>query len=158
VLPKLAGEGLEVRIRPSLGPHLAATYIRRRLILLDSEVLARRGEFERILVHELFHFAWVRLPNQIRWDWEGLLATEFAAHARGELGWSSEWRKNKLSLADSKRRGIAWRLYVCESFCDTAAWRFAGLQRHEEFTLAARFRRQRRNWFGKNIVRRGLLV
>ena len=126
--------------------------------MLDSEVLARRGEFERILVHELFHFAWVRLPNQIRWDWERLLANEFAAHARGELGWSSERRKNKLSVADSKRRGIAWRLYACESFCDTAAWQFAGLRRHEEFTLAARFRRQRRNWFGKNIVRRGLLV
>lgn len=156
--PKLSGKALRVRIRRSLGPHLAATFIRRRLILLDSEVLARRGEFERILVHELFHFVWVRLPNQIRWNWESLLAGEFAARAGGELGWSSERRKNKLCLADSKQRGTAWRLYACESFCDTAAWLFAGLRRHEEFTLAVRYRRARRNWFAKNIEPRGLLV
>ena len=82
----------------SLGPHLAATHIPRRRILLDAGLLrADPGEFERILVHEIFHFAWVRLSNQTRRSWEGVLAAELAARARGELGWSSEWRKNKLT-------------------------------------------------------------
>ena len=108
------------------------------MILLDSEVLATR-DFERILVHEIFHFAWVRLSNELRWDWERTLAREFEKHAKGELGWSAERRKNKLAPAQcSAAQGLA--LYACESFCDTAAWRFAGVQRHEEFTLAARFR------------------
>jgi hypothetical protein len=151
VLPKLCGRGIEIRIRRSLGPHLASTFIRRRLILLDSAVLAQRGDFERILVHELFHFVWVRLPNKLRWDWERLLAAELKVRARGELGWSAERRKVKLSPADPKRRGTSWRLYACESFCDTAAWRFAGLTRHQEFTLAARFRRARRKWFAEQF-------
>lgn len=158
MLPKLSGRAIEVRLRRSLGPHLASTFIRRRLILLDSAVLAQPGDFERILVHELFHFVWVRLPNRTRWDWERVLAGELGQLARGELGWSAERRKHKLSRADAKRRGIAWRLYACESFCDTAAWCFAGLGRHEEFTLAARFRRTRRNWFAKHIAREGLRI
>jgi hypothetical protein len=43
-------------MRRTLGPHSAAASIPRRLILLDAEVLARRGEFERT-GHEPFHFA-----------------------------------------------------------------------------------------------------
>ena len=54
MLPVLAGRPIRVSVRPSLGPHLAATSIPRRTVLLDSEVLPRRrGEFERILVHEI---------------------------------------------------------------------------------------------------------
>lgn len=151
MLPQLSGRSVEIRIRRSLGPHLAATFVRRRLILLDSEVLARRGDFERILVHELFHFVWVRLSNAARWDWERTLAGELERRARGELGWSAERRKDKLTISAAKLRGRAWRLYVCESFCDTAAWRFAGLKTHPEFTLASRFRRARRIWFEKHI-------
>ena len=150
-LPKLTGPPVEVRIRPSLGSHLAATNIRKRLILLDSQVLARRGDFERILVHELFHFAWVRLSNSARRDWESLLARELARGARGELGWSAERRKRKLTNAEVRRRDKTWRLYACESFCDTAAWRFAGLVWHEEFSLGIAHRRAREGWFEKHI-------
>jgi hypothetical protein len=147
VLPPLSGRPIRVEMRRTLGPHSAATSIPRRLILLDAEVLARRGEFERILVHELFHFAWVRLSNEKRWSWEQVLREEFTSRAPGELGWSAEWRKAKLGRTDARRRTARWRRYACESFCDTAAWLYAGLRAHHEFTLPASARRLRRAWF-----------
>jgi hypothetical protein len=133
---------------------LAATHIPRRVILLDAGLLAQPGEFERILVHEIFHFAWVRLSNQTRRSWEGVLSAELAVRARGELGWSAEWRKNKLSRADVRGRKPAWRRYVCESFCDTSAWLFTGLRGHDEYTLAAGPRRIRRSWFAEHLLDR----
>jgi hypothetical protein len=147
VFPQLAGRPIRVEVRRSLGSHLAAASIPRRVILLDSEVFARRGEFERILIHELFHFAWVRLSNQQRRAWEDILMHELAAKGAGELGWSAEWRKDMLSPKDIRRRTPRWRRYACESFCDTAAWLFAGLRKHDEFTLASPLRRLRRQWF-----------
>ncbi len=147
MFPQLAGRPIRVEVRRSLGSHLAAASIPRRVILLDAEVFARRGEFERILIHELFHFAWVRLSNQQRRDWEDILVHELAARAEGELGWSAEWRKDTLTPKDIRRRTPRWRRYACESFCDTAAWLFAGLPKHDEFTLASPLRRLRRQWF-----------
>jgi hypothetical protein len=120
----------------------------KRLILLDRAVLQQPGDFERILVHEIFHFVWVRLGNVKRRSWETLLAKE---NAPGELGWSSEWRKSKLGLADARSRTPAWRRYACESFCDTAAWLYARLARHEEFTLAGPARAKRKAWFREYI-------
>jgi len=157
VLPPLAGRPIRVELRASLGPHLAATHIPRRVILLDAGLLDagptdQPGEFERILVHEIFHFAWVRLSNQTRRSWEGVLAAELAGRARGELGWSSEWRKDKLRRADVRGRKPSWRRYVCESFCDTSAWLCAGLRRHDEYTLAAGARRIRRRWFAEHLL------
>jgi hypothetical protein len=147
VLPALAGRAIRVEIRRSLGPHLAASSIPRRLILLDAEVLRFTGDFERILVHEIFHFAWVRCSNATRRSWEQVLVAELRSGARGELGWSSEWRKAKLTRADRSRRSPRWRRYACESFCDSAAWMFAGLRRHDEFTLPAVWRGRRRACF-----------
>lgn len=146
MLPRFEGRPVRIELRRSLGPHLAATSIPRRVILLDSEVLARRGDFERIVVHELFHFVWVRLGNPKRREFERIVAAELARRSKGELGWSAEWRKAKLKPADIRHRTPAWRRYVCESFCDTAAWCFAGLLHHDEFTLAAAERRHRRAW------------
>jgi hypothetical protein len=134
-------------VKPSLGTHLAATSIPGRRILLDAAVLAGGGEFERILVHELFHFSWVRLSNQKRRAWEQVLERELAVGVKGELGWSAEWRKDTLVRTDIRLRSPRWRRYVCESFCDTAAWLFAGLDTHDEFTLPVRARRARRAWF-----------
>lgn len=136
-----------MEIRRSLGPHLAAASIPRRRILLDREVLHRSGDFERILIHELFHFVWVRLSNERRRSWEQIIRAEIQAGARGELGWSAEWRKLKLSRADAARRTVKWRHYACESFCDSAAWLFSGIAGHEEFTLPAAYRKLRRDWF-----------
>jgi hypothetical protein len=162
VLPPLAGRPIRVELRASLGPHLAATHIRRRVILLDAGLLETKlrdqaGEFERILVHEIFHFAWVRLSNQTRRSWEAVLAAELAAGVRGELGWSAEWRKkklrkDKLRSSDVRGRTPAWRRYVCESFCDTSAWLCSGLRLHDEYTLAARARRIRRRWFAEHLL------
>jgi hypothetical protein len=151
VLPRLAGDPIRVEIRRSLGSHLAGASIPRRLILLDAAVLAQRGEFERILIHELFHFAWVRLSNQKRLAWEQVLAGELRERVKGELGWSAEWRKEVLTRADARLRTRKWRLYACESFCDSAAWVFAGLRTHDEFTLAASSRRLRRHWFAEQF-------
>jgi hypothetical protein len=162
VLPPLAGRPIRVELRASLGPHVAATHIPRRVILLDAGLLDTKvrdqpGEFERILVHEIFHFAWVRLSNQTRRSWEGVLAAELRGRVRGELGWSAEWRKNKLQSdrlgrSDMRRRTPAWRRYVCESFCDTSAWLCAGLRSHDEYTLAAGPRRVRRRWFAEHLL------
>ena len=151
MLPKLEGRPIRVLIRRSLGPHLAAASIPRRRILLDALVLVERGEFERILVHEIFHFAWVRLGSARRRSWEQLLAREIAHGAPGELGWSAEWRKSKLRPAHGRGRAALWRHYLCESFCDSAAWLFAGIPRHQEFTLPAAWRKLRRAWFRREF-------
>ena len=147
MLPPVCGRPIRVELRRSLGPHLASTSIPRRVILLDREVLLRTGEFERILIHEVFHFAWVRLANGKRRSWEQVLHQELRARVTGELGWSAEWRKQKLTRFDIARRSRKWRRYACESFCDTAAWRFGDVPRHDEFTLPAGSRRARRQWF-----------
>lgn len=151
MLPPLAGQPIRVEVCRSLGPHLAATFIPRRLIRLDAEVLNRFGEFERILIHELFHFVWVRLGNPKRRRWESLMTREIRAGVRGELGWSAEWRKAKLKPRDPTGRSPAWRRYVCESFCDSAAWFHAGLSRHPEFTLPPKARRERRLWLEREL-------
>ncbi len=151
MLPGLVGDPIRVEIRRSLGSHLAGASIPRRLILLDAAVLARRGEFERILIHELFHFVWVRLSNQQRVAWEQVLEDEFSKRIKGELGWSAEWRKDMLTRADPRLRTPKWRRYACESFCDSAAWMFAGLYAHDEFTLGATSRHRRQRWFAQQF-------
>ena len=110
-----------------------------------------RAEFPRIFIHEIFHFAWARAGNPARWSYEALLRGEIAGGARGELGWSAEWRKLALRRNDIDSRTRVWREYCCESFCDTAAWIYAGSGDHREFTLAVRFRDRRRRWFLETI-------
>jgi len=128
--------------------------LRQRKISFD----CTRAEFPRIFVHELFHFVWLRAGNAKRRDWEAVLAGEIKARARGELGWSAEWRKQALDGRDAGTRTRRWREYCCESFCDTAAWLYSGTRRHAEFTLAARFRAARRAWFRKVLADRELSV
>ena len=48
-----------------------------------------------------------------------------------------------------------WRDYLCESFCDTAAWIYSGVRRHPEYTLAARHRDRRAEWFRGVFRQRG---
>ncbi|HWR51887.1 MAG TPA: hypothetical protein VN428_12310 [Bryobacteraceae bacterium] len=122
----------------------AGSHIRTRTMALDRALLGRPRELARIFVHELFHFAWIHLSNAERRSWQELLSTE---RGSGELGWSAEMRKLKLQPSDGPNRTRRWREYSCESFCDTAAWLFAGAARHEEFTLAARWRERRKRWF-----------
>jgi hypothetical protein len=156
ILPALPLAGTPPRIRAVAGlcdrrgPVHAGAFLRERRIAFECTL----AEFPRIYVHELFHFAWRRAGNPLRWSFEGLLRREKEAGARGELGWSSEWRKRALSEDDIRRRTRRWREYCCESFCDTAAWLYSGSAHHPEFTLSRPFRHFRRAWFMETIEAR----
>jgi len=136
----LTGEG------PGVDVH-AGSFLRKREIVLDAGLLASPGELARILLHEIYHFVWVRLGNAARLSYEALLLEEIKRGARGELGWSAELRKQPLSANDWRRRTRRWREYVSESFSDTAAWLYSGSGPHDEFTLHLAWRRRRRQWF-----------
>jgi len=125
----------------------AASFMRQRLTVLDRALLAQPRELARILIHELFHYSWIRLGNKVRWSFEDLLRSEAAIKARGELGWSAWILKRCLSARDVVERTPAWRAYACESFCDSAAYFYSGISSHAEFTLASRFRKIRVYWF-----------
>ena len=157
-LPTLIGAPILIENTPGLrdrrGAVHAGSFLRERRIAFNCS----GAEFPRILVHELFHFVWLRAGNPMRQSWEALLKSELAARARGDLGWSAEWRKNALQTTDLGRRTRRWREYCCESFCDTAAWLYSGVRRHPEFTIAPRFRARRRNWFDQAVGNRQLPV
>ena len=141
-------------LRDGHGPVHAGSFLRERRIAVD----CRRDEFARVFVHEVFHFAWLRLGNSRRRSFEALLSGELDARARGELGWSAEWRKRELQPADVAGRSRSWREYCCESFCDSAAWLYSGLKRHPEFTLRGPFRTRRRQWFDQLTAGRALSI
>jgi hypothetical protein len=157
-LPVQQCEPLHIDIRPTLTacngrllsnqPHrgcavFAASFIRKRQIVFDEELLTRSDLLRGILLHELFHFAWVRAGNGVRRNYAALLREELSKGARAEMGESSEVSKRKL---DETNRPARWKHYVCESFCDTAAWYFSPA-RNGSPRLAARWRRKRANWF-----------
>jgi hypothetical protein len=148
-LPDLSADRLRLYSAMPIGePVHAGTFLRQRRIVLDQSLQTDPRELARILVHEIFHFVWVRLSNQKRLAYEELLRSEFHRRARGELGWSSELRKRALQDPAS---GRAWREYLCESFCDSAAWLYSGLRKHDEFTLARRHRDRRALWFRESF-------
>jgi hypothetical protein len=145
--------------RPHGRPVLAGSFIRKREIILDQALEREPRELARILVHELFHFAWVRLGNPARRSYEAIVRREWKQRARGELGWSAESRKRALRGHRLPAAGFpAWRDYLCESFCDTAAWLYSGVRRHPEYTLAARHRNRRAAWFRAVFPGRSILI
>jgi hypothetical protein len=150
-LPVITGRPVRLEIRRGLrdrrGSVHAGAFLRERRIAFEPALAGDREEFARIFVHEVFHFVWLRLGNARRWSFEALLREELLRHARGDLGWSAEWRKRALRPDDAELRTRRWREYVCESFCDTAGWLFSGIRTHREYTLARRFRERRRRWF-----------
>jgi len=125
---------------------------------IEDALMAHPEEFARIFVHELFHFAWLRLGNARRRSYENVVAGELRRGERGELGWSAEWRKKRLTARDRRERTRKWREYCCESFCDTAAWMYAGVHKHAEFTLGAAGRVRRREWFRESGVDEGVAI
>ena len=152
--------------RSPVEPTHAVSFIPERYIVLDVELFRRRVEAGRILYHELCHFIWPRLGNPRRLIFETLNLHEFRRGVRGELGYSSEWRKLDL-LAKSRTPARAhrnakffpgisasmrrrWLEYVCESFCDTGAFVLLGSERrriHSEYTLSLMARKRRtRQW------------
>lgn len=170
-LPAMQGRAIRVRFLPELTagsrklyscriygqPVYAGTLIRKRRIVLDLELASKPNELRRILIHELFHFAWVRLSNETRRSYEDLLQLESTQRARGELGWSAESRKSAL-LKTRAPHHKRWRDYACESFCDTAAWLYSEIGRHSEFTLAPRHRRRRAEWFQRTFHNRPIPI
>jgi hypothetical protein len=166
-LPLLEGRPLHVRFVPDLRAYRgrllsggtrgeevhAGSHLKTRRIVLESVLIDDPAELARILLHELFHFVWVRAGNAARRSYEGLVAAEFEAGARGELGWSAESRKARLTAQDRDGRTRRWREYVCESFCDTAACVLGDTAEHEEFTLSPRFRTARGRWFAEFLAR-----
>ena len=127
-------------------------------MVLEEALIADPDDFARIFVHELFHFVWPRLGNAKRRSFERVIAGELRRNVRGELGWSAEWRKDRLEPRDWRERTRRWREYCCESFCDTAAWRYAGVKKHSEFTLASAARAARREWFARAGVDAGIAI
>ncbi len=141
-------------LRDRRGPVHAGAFLRERRIALN----CLRAEFPRIFVHEVAHFIWLRLGNPARRSYEEVVRAEMAGRARGELGWSAEWRKNALRAEDIAGRTRGWREYCCESFCDTAAWMYGGMERHAEFTLSARWRGGRQSWYAEVLGNRSLSI
>lgn len=132
----------------------AGSFLRKRKIVLEEEMLKTPRVLERIFVHEVFHFVWSRAGNELRESYENLILEEVAAGVRGELGWSSEMIKLKLSAGDLESRNRRWRDYLCESFCDTAGWYFGTARRYSEMTLDRDSRRRRIAWVRENLLGR----
>jgi hypothetical protein len=166
---EFAGEPILIEFRPCLRAWrgklicggergdevLAGSFLRERRIVLDAALLDDAGERDRILVHEIFHFVWWKLGPRLRAGYEELLRAE---KARGELGWSAEWRKQQLRAEDWRRRTRRLKDYLCESFCDTAAAFLLEIPRHEEITLNARARLARRTWMEESLGGRRLKI
>ena len=152
-LPELSCWQGKLLSRDQRGEEIHGTsFLRERRIVLDSELVRDWPELSRILVHELFHFAWVRLGNPRRHSYEKLLKQEIVAKARGELGWSAERRKNLLTSANIFERSRKWREYAAESFCDTSAYLYSESRQHKEYTLSKRCRLRRLAWFDENVA------
>jgi hypothetical protein len=128
-------------------PVEAASFLLQREIVLETRLLRQPRRLRFILVHELFHFVWRRLGNPLRREFEALLRWEQSHRARGALGESSAIKKERLAGDDSGRNSRDWRDYVCESFCDTAAWLYSGKRQGAVFTLSRRWRERRARWF-----------
>src|SRR5262245_21854426 len=171
--PEWRGLPIEITFLPSLRAHRgkllssslahgrevhAASFLRRRRMVLDAALKRNPRELKRILAHELFHFAWLRLGNPRRRSYENLIRREMRNGVKGELGWSAESAKTNLTRSDSARRTRRWREYVCESFCDSGAWLLASSRDHEEFTLSVAARRARRAWFIQTGLTREISV
>jgi hypothetical protein len=135
----------------------AATFLYQRVMIIENELLSHPAELRRIVTHELFHFVWWRLGNPLRRSWEQVLDFECGSHARGDLGWSAQWRKEALTEKDRLRRSRRWREYACEAFCDSAAWLFSAVP-SDECTLAQRYRSKRQSWFRSLLAVRVLSI
>jgi hypothetical protein len=166
-LPQLTGGPIHIRFESQLSAHrgkllcnqakrgcavYAASFIRKREVVVDSELVKRPRALRLILLHELFHFVWMRLGNKRRSEFSALLVREYMYRATGELGESAAVKKSLLNDRDCLINSRLWRDYVCESFCDTAAWRHSDVQHHPAFTLAPRWRKRREVWFNASLA------
>ncbi len=159
-LPRLIGTKISVEMKPQLSvsrgqllsseergtPVYAASFIRRRCIVLDSALLATPRLLRAILVHELSHFVWVRLSNLSRNQFSLLIQQEHGSKARGEVGESASVHKLALSSSWASGHARLWRNYICESFCDTSAAVFVPDAPRPRPHLSLRWLRIRCEW------------
>ena len=171
-LPQLKGRRISVSYRPGLtawrGQLLsrshkgdavyAGSFLRRRSIVLEQQMVKTPRVLERIFVHEVFHFVWSRLPKQLRESYDALIRAEFVLGVKGELGWSAESMKLNLAPEDMEQSTRKWKDYLCESFCDTGGWMYGSASRYTEMTLDRRSRDLRRAWVEKHLEERALSV
>ena len=120
--------------------------------MLDEQMLRTPRVLERIFVHEVFHFVWSKLRNELRCSYEDMVIDEFENNTLGELGWSAESMKLQLTKWDRKKRTRRWKDYICESFCDTAGWLFGSARQYSEMTLGREERDARRRWFREHVI------
>jgi hypothetical protein len=126
----------------------AGGFLRKRRIVLESQLFGDDALLRLILTHELFHFVWPRLGNPLRTEFADLVREELDRKARGELGESAAVSKqNVLANCNSGATDRHFRHYVCEAFCDTGAFLYAGVSASEHFTLAPRWIARRQTWF-----------
>ena len=168
---EFTGQPILIEFRPHLrasrgklvGPHAggddvhAATFLLRRLIILDRALLRHHPELNRILAHEIFHFVWWKAPA-IRRAYALLIQQEFARSIQGEMGWSADWRKQALNPVDIQSNSRRFRDYLCESFCDSSACLLLHIPRHPEITLPAAARRQRQAFFESKLAGKRLKI
>lgn len=159
------GAPITIEFRPALRVHRgqlfcggnsgtevhAGSFLRERRIVLDSALLRNAAERDRILAHEIFHFVWWKLGHPRRASYKRLLADELKNGIGGEMGWSAEARKIRLSQLQISQRRRVFREYACESFCDTAAAYLLGIRSHDEIALPVRARRVRMAWLRQNV-------
>ena len=171
-MPQLRGRRIHVKYRPGLtswrgkllsnsakGDRVyAGAFLQKRRIVLEEQMLRTPHVLERIFIHEVFHFAWSRLGNPLRQSFERLMLAEIESGARGDLGWSAESLKIKLTATDRQLRTRKWKYYLCEAFCDTAGWFFGSARRYSEMTLERPEREARRRWFREHVEKRCLSI
>ncbi len=151
------GDPIRIRYRADLrdtagNPAHAATFIRSREIILDPESKKKPRQHRRILLHEYFHFVWVRLGNPRRAAWEALLKSEWETRARGEAGWSAEWRKKNLSAARCCRpHALLARILLRKLLRYRRVCIFAANPDRSEVTLSPTRLRARTAWFPKRF-------
>ena len=118
-LPQLRGHRrIHVSFRPNLTAHrgkllskspkghavYAGSFLRKRKIVLDEQMLRTPRVLERIFVHEVFHFVWSKLRNDLRCSYEDMVLEEFENNTLGELGWSAESMKLQLTKTAGRPR------------------------------------------------------
>lgn len=121
----------------------AASFLARREIVFDTELLGHAPDFVSIVAHEVYHFVWRRLPNSERFAWGELLRGEKRPR---HAGLSSRLRYAAYLEGDRERQ---WKDYVCEAFCDTAAALTSPI---------VAISSQRKRWFGILMKKRRLPV
>ena len=136
----------------------AGSFLRKRKIVLDEQMLRTPRVLERIFVHEVFHFVWSKLGVGLRSSYEQLVMEEIENGVLGELGWSAESMKLQLTKSDCEGRTRRWKDYICESFCDSAGWLFGTARQYSEMTLGRGERDARRRWFREHVVDRRLSI